>query len=494
MKKNLVWLVLFMTTMVCYAKEWRLTVLIDGAGLTKDAYGQIYKALTTEWPTQVYSLSVEGVTTKETVALQTVLFGVETYTLVANQFRFMPLSGQGKTVRDTEITIKDCAMDSLIDTIVERHKPLKDQFREQVESFYLATSDGVILLSLCPNLENFQNGISPEGKAKLQTIKLAKLDTLRLNSAVLSQAIKSARAAYDSRMTAAVIAPSNPDRMLERLADMKRNLDALQREVAAKTNQMEKMRKDLMDTSAQLDLARENIAKKSQAIADLNKRLLEKGGGTVSDKVVRQLQKEIEEANKKAKTAEAIVEEANTTIEGLNKEIARLKKLLPTDSDSKGTSQPDSGDNKGGGGVLITLLVLGIASFAAWIFWPRKKWGVTIERTDGGPSGELLIVGKAAKAFSSAGEMGIVGGLQIRYLRQADAITGEKKDVFQLRAPDEGWSVINESIKGGAGSLKKILLQTTKWSGELEANIRYSVYTDQNANEVSIYFTVTEQG
>jgi hypothetical protein len=488
-------------TTACKAKEWRLTVLIDGAGLSKEAYRQIYKALTTEWPAKDYSLPVEGVSTKETVALQTVLFGIEKYTIGTDQYRFMPLSGQGKTVSDTEITVKDCATDSLIDTIVERHKRLKEQFREQVETAYLATSDGVLLLSLCPNLGNFQNGISSTGKMKLQTIKLAWVDTFVLNSAVLSQDIKSARGAYDARVTKAVLDPANPDRMLEKLAKLQIELVASKDKTETLTGQLldvngqlEKTRKSLAEKGEELAMARDAADKvnraNAEAVESLKKQFrdsMSNASTTAEEK--RQLQEALkaavqraqEDSKKGAETVEAAQHSVAVATEAAKITDGKVDTPIvePVEADDT-KNVPSDGWVNG----LIMLLVLGGAGFAVWRLLPHKTWTVTIER-DGAPETELIVVGKSAKPFSFAGDMGTAGSLQIRYLRQTDIDTEEKKDIFQLKAPVEGWSVDSGT--------SKTVLPPGEWCAALEANIRYAVYTDTYAETPSVRFTVEER-
>ena len=490
----------FMAIM-CVAKEWRLTVLIDGAGLPKDAYGQIYKAITTEWATQKYPLPVSDISTKETVMLKTVLFGIETYSFGANQIRLMPLSGQGKTVADTQATVKDCAVDSLIDTIIEKHKPLKEQFREQIETDYLALGDGVILISLCPNLENFQNGISLEGKKKLQTIKLARAGDFLLNSEMLSQNIKAARRAYDASVIAAARTPVNPDHILEKLKEVTGKYDKLlesfngiqndlasrEREHVAVTNNLEKklvqeraevarLQKLCIDGNpsapAEMERLQAALHEAKNKIDQIERQLGE------AEQRKRALGVQLESAQKEVIEVKNQLNVATNKLDAANKEIERLKPLIP------GTPPPPPPPPPPfPWWVLIMVFVSGGIGWLLWKFWPRKEWAITIEQ-DERDDVVLVLSGQSPKSFSSVDIIGDAKGLQIRYVPQKDVDSGEKLDVFQVKTAAKDWFL----DVGG----KQIVLQPDEWSQGLSAGVRYSVYIGKLAAKPAVRFQVAE--
>jgi len=483
-----------------WAGEYRLMVLIDAAGLDRgDCYQKVYGAVTTEWPIQEYRLDGDD------VRVSARLFGIEIYTVSADQLRDTPLSAGGKVVDNLAEKVKDCAEGSLIDTTVVKHQRLRDQFREELmEGGWLRNNDGVVLLSFSPSLQNFKNRLPAELQAKLSIIGLTGSGEFFLNTKALSDGLKVAHSAFQAEVG------KDQERrkaLAEQEERRKQEADALKVKVAtadatlaAKDAEIDKMvadgkangkaleeyRLEVQALSKRLDdaaAAAEKAAKEAESARE-NARVIEARLKNATEMEKSALQAELD----KAKREEAVAAQAAKNAQG---EAAAAKqacdKLAKADTsvepvvNAEGT-QPDASDS--GVNVLIVLLVLGGVGFAAWRLWPRKKWTVTIER-EGVPDAELIVVGKAAKPFSSAGDVGTVGSLQIRYLRQSDIDTGEQKDVFQLKAPVEGWSV-----NTGAS---KTVLPPGEWSAALDANTRYAVYTDAYAETPSVRFTVEER-
>lgn len=431
----------------CYSAEYRLLVLVDAAGLARgDSYEKVYGAVTTEWPAQDFELGGDH------VRVSARLFGVETYGFSADQLRDIPLSARGKVIYNLAEKVKNCADGSLIDTTLEKHQRWRDQFREELmEGNWLRNENAVVLISFSPSLQNFQSRLPADLQAKLSIIELARRPGgSSVDTEALSDGLKLAHSAFK-----ALVAKDQMHRKELMVAELNRT-----REVSNEMNNLK------------------------EQVANFTKLLKTKN-------------EEIEKMVTDGKTATSSFERANRDSQSLSIQLAEVKALvaardvtntrasLPAEREpEKATNTtPPPSPNKGFGGWLLVLplvvLVLVIVKL-----WPRKQWTVTIER-EGAQELELTLTGKSPSTFSSAGDIGQVGSLQIRHSRQRDTDTGEAKDFFQLKAPVAGWSLENGAIK--------TLLPPEEWISVLNANTRYAIYTDSDAETPSMRFTIEDR-
>ena len=164
MKKHIMTLVLWGGALCGFSKEYQLTVLIDATGFNDKCYQAVYQTVGTEWPNQIYELGTSR------VRIHAHLFGIERYTLKANELRFIPLSTAGKVVKNHDVRPSGFAADSPVNT---SNEALKNDFINEMRN-WLRNSDGVILLSLNQNLTNLKSSTLEELRSKLSIINLSK--------------------------------------------------------------------------------------------------------------------------------------------------------------------------------------------------------------------------------------------------------------------------------------------------------------------------------
>lgn len=293
-----------LVTVLCQAKEWHLVVLVDASGLVPEGYRQIYGAITTEWPVQVYPLG------DDSIHVSARLFGIETYMLGENQLRDIPLSANNKVVDSLKTEVKDCSKDSLIDSTVENHHRFRDQFRTVLMTDgWLRSYDSVVLLSLSPNLQNFKNALHADLQSKLRIINLVKANQFSLDDKALSDGLKTVHSAFKTVI----------NKEQERIGSI--NDDKKLRE------------KEVQDITAKTQKIEQELADKEKKLKELIK------VGEVSEQDRIDFNKEKENLNRELEKAKALAAEAKVEQDkaeaARNKAEEDLKKQQETDKQAK---------------------------------------------------------------------------------------------------------------------------------------------------------------